>query len=93
MESIEQIGSNAANIKDEICAMLNGGGGVMLFDSVTVDNCVIPYGVLIIEKLKEEIEQKITDYLEGIYPKPQVGKNVIISWVPMVENPFKIKYV
>jgi hypothetical protein len=53
--SISQISSNATNIKDEICAMLNGGGGVLLFDCAKVDNLVIPRSGFIIEKEKEGI--------------------------------------
>jgi predicted HTH transcriptional regulator len=88
---ISQINSNSTAIKDDICAMLNGGGGVLLFDCAKVDNLVIPRSGVIIEKEKEEIEQKITGYLEGIYPKPKIGENVIINWVPMVEDPFEFK--
>jgi predicted HTH transcriptional regulator len=88
---ISQINSNSTAIKDEICALLNGGGGVLLFDCSKVDNLVIPRSGVIIEKEKEEIEQKITGYVEGIYPKPKIGKNIVISWVPIVEDPFEVK--
>ncbi len=51
-------------------ALLNGKGGVLLFDCSKTYNSVIPRGTYFIEKEKEEIEQKITDYLDSIYPKP-----------------------
>jgi hypothetical protein len=50
MDSVSQLTINASAFKDEISALLNGKGGILLFDCSKTFNFVVPRGGYFTEK-------------------------------------------
>jgi len=50
--------------------MLNSGGGIILFDCINDYKFIVPRGLSMTEKNKEEYEQRIYSYINCFYPKP-----------------------
>jgi hypothetical protein len=69
--------------------MLNNKGGVILFDCSKEYSSIYPNGALITEKDKEAYENKMLNLLNFITPKPEISKNIVISFVPILLHPLK----
>jgi hypothetical protein len=70
--------------------MLNSmTGGVILFDCVKCYGGFIPYGEKMTELEKEGYENKIKEIIASIYPKPVLGGEIIVSFIPLVIHPLK----
>jgi hypothetical protein len=67
--------------------MLNNHGGVILFNCVREYKQILPMGSLLNEKDKEAIENKLNYMLGFIYPRPEIGSNVTVSFVPLAIHP------
>lgn len=52
--SVAQMREYESQIKDQICAMLNSGGGTILFDCIHLNEKIKVCGAKITEKNKEE---------------------------------------
>lgn len=82
--SCMRIEANRAAVLEEICGLLNGGGGALLFNTELFYNNVFARGEYVTEIQKEEIEQRLNTLLNFVYPKPKPA-NVLLTWVPMVD--------
>ena len=69
---------------------MNHQGGVILFDCERRYKQVLPVGSQFSSFDQENEPQRIYNILEGITPKVQVGVNIEITLVPVVENPLKL---
>jgi hypothetical protein len=76
-------------LKTSICALLNSGGGVLLFDCLEEYMQILPIGTYISELQKELYQQQISELFKHFRPKLSFGVNVHINFVPIVENPFE----
>jgi hypothetical protein len=90
LPSISKIHEFEGQLRDEICLLLNSHGGVILFDCVSKNRDIIPVGEMMSLQLKNEIEQKVTSYIQSIYPLPE-AVNYSITFVPIVKNPIQQK--
>jgi hypothetical protein len=88
LQSVSGIRELESQLKDEACWLLNGHGGVILFDCVVHNLEAFPVGDLMSLQLKEEIHQTITSYLQCIYP-PVEAANFSVTFVPIVKNPLE----
>jgi hypothetical protein len=66
--------------------MLSNTGGVILFSCERDYGSIIPKGSYITEVHKKSIEGKMESWFEEINPKVELNKDVILSFVPIVEN-------
>jgi hypothetical protein len=86
--SVEQMRVHEMEIKDELCCMLNSGGGLLLFDCEQQFEKVLVKGHSLTEKEKELYEQRFYSYLDVFEPKMEVKKCVKISYVPVFQSPY-----
>ena len=68
---------------------MNKGGGLILFDIFPNMLDLLCSGVVINEKGKEMLEEKISSYLELVSPKVVVSQNFSFDWIPVLKNPLK----
>ena len=88
--SVRQMKELEQEIKDQICAILNSGGGIILFDCVKAYEKVIVKGTRLTEKEKEIFEQKFMSYLDAFLPFEEAKKSIKLSFVPVVADPLAI---
>ena len=71
--------------------MLNNNGGIILFNCAKEYGSIYPHGAIITEKDKEGYENQIMNLMNTIHPRPEINKNVIITFVPVVHSPLSSK--
>ena len=91
MGKLKLVGREMTELKDRVCYLMNNGGGVILFDCERRHREVLPVGSQFTLLDLENEPQKIYQIIEGVIPKVQVGVNLEVSVVPLVQNPQKYK--
>jgi hypothetical protein len=76
-------------IKDQICCLLNSGGGLLVFGCEVKALSVVVKGESLSEKQKEVIEHQLACILEEFHPKVDIHRCVMLSFVPVVANPYE----
>ena len=71
----------------DICALLNSGGGVLLFNVFRNYMEVWPKGEITIEAEYEEARRTIKCLLKHIYPKVALDSHIFVTFVPVARNP------
>ena len=72
-------------IKDEICTLLNSGGGILLFGCKMNHGKLLPIGEVMSEFDKERYSQIVTNYLK-VLESPSSKLPIRIDFVPVIYN-------
>ncbi len=72
----------------DICGLLNRGGGVVLFfvQQHYLEKWAI--GRTIIQSKKGIYKNLIEEQIRYIYPKVEIGREIVMSFVPLVKHPY-----
>ena len=71
-----------------ICALLNSGGGVILFDCVEDAFNILIKGDKMTEIDKERYEQQVKENIKCFYPALEIERSIVFNFVPVIENPY-----
>lgn len=71
-ESIRNLRGIEAELKQQICGLLNGSGGIILFGCTKGTSEIRTTGEDITEVEKEEYEQRIAFFTRSFYPKVEI---------------------
>jgi hypothetical protein len=88
LSKIKELNTHKDLLKNSICALLNSGGGVILFDCFEEYMQVLPVGTFISEKEKELFMQQISELFKYFCPKISFGVNIELRFIPIAQNPF-----
>ena len=72
----------------EICALLNTGGGVLLFNCVQQYLNIQPTGQRVAEPDKKGYIQAIKRGIKKIYPRVRLDKEIKVTFVPIAKYPY-----
>jgi hypothetical protein len=87
MESQEGKTAELAATVLEICALLNSGGGVILFDTFRSYLEVWPKGEIIEEASSKAATALIAEEIRSIRPEVCMNEHIFVSFVPLARNP------
>lgn len=90
MGKITELDNKANDLRDRVCYLLNNEGGVILFDCARKYRDYIPMGEYFNSKEQDSLIQKIYAILDTISPRPEVGTNVEVTFVPIAKNPLLV---
>ena len=62
---------------------------MLLFDCQTSFRGVFPEGEFLSAKEQDELTHKVEGHLNQIHPRPLMGTNVEVSYVPVLRNPLE----